>query len=200
MSDTNWQTIHNRLQEAQGKLEASMNLTEEAKGEILRRRARELAREDVQSQADEAPLEVLEFRLAEETYALECLHIDEVYPLKSLTPIPGVPGFVLGIINIRGRIVSVIDLKVFFQLPPKGLNDLTRVIILHKPGFEFGVLAEEVLGTRSIPMEAIQPALPTLTGVRSKYLKGIGTDRLIILDAVKLLGDEKMVINQETGG
>ena len=62
---------------------------------------------------------------------------------------------------------------------------------------EFGILAEEVTGTTSINPSDLQPPLLTLTGIYSKYLKGIGKNRVIILDAVKLLTDEKIVINQE---
>jgi purine-binding chemotaxis protein CheW len=140
---------------------------------------------------------VVEFRLADEIYALECTYISEVYPLRSLTSIPGTPDFVLGIINIRGQIVSVIDLKKFFELPPKGLSDLTRVIVLKNGGMEFGILAEEVMGTTFIRSGEIQPPLPTLTGIRSDYLKGIAKNRLIVLDAPKLLSDEKIIVNQE---
>ncbi len=197
MTENNWEAIHNRLKEAQSKLAQSMGLTPESRREILKKRAQKLARAEIDTKVKEQPLEVVEFRLADETYAVECMHISEVYPLKSLTSIPGTPDFVLGIINIRGRIVSVIDMKTFFELPQKGLGDLTRVIVLKKEGMEFGILAEEVMGTTSVFPGDIQPPLPTLTGTRGDYLKGIAKNRLIVLDAEKLLADEKMIINQE---
>lgn len=197
MTENNWESIHHRLKDAQSKLTQSMGLTPESQREILKARAQKLARAEMDTEEKELPLEVVEFRLADETYAVECIHIGEVYRLKSLTPIPGTPDFVLGIINIRGRIVSVIDMKTFFELPQKGLSDLTRVIVLKKEGMEFGILAEEVMGTTSVYPGDIQPPLPTLTGIRGEYLKGIAKNRLIVLDADKLLSDEKMIINQE---
>lgn len=197
MTENKWETIQHRLKEAQSKLTQSMGLTPESEREILKERAQKLARAEMDTGEKELPLEVVEFRMADETYAVECFYISEVYRLKSLTPIPGTPDFVLGIINIRGRIVSVIDLKTFFELPQKGLSDLTRVIVLKKAGMEFGILAEEVMGTTPVFPKDIQPPLPTLTGIRGEYLKGIAKDRLIVLDAEKLLSDEKMVINQE---
>lgn len=197
MTENNWETMHHRLKEAQSKLAQSMALTPESRREILKQRAQKLARAETDTRGKELPLEVVEFRLADETYAVECFHISEVYRLKSLTPVPGTPDFVLGIINIRGRIVSVIDLKTFFELPQKGLSDLTRVIVLKKEDMEFGILAEEVMGTTSVFPGDIQPPLPTLTGIRGEYLKGIARNRLIVLDAEKLLSDEKMIINQE---
>lgn len=197
MDKIKWEEVHRRLREAGSKLERGMGLSPEDRKEILKKRAQQLARAPIEKDDNDIPLEVVEFRLADETYCVECIHIGEVYPLKSLTPIPGTPAFVLGIINIRGRIVSVIDLKTFFELPAKGLSDLTRVIVLKDRRMEFGILAEEVTGTTSILPRDIQPPLPTLTGIRGQYLKGIAKNRVIVLDAVKLLADEKMVVNQE---
>jgi purine-binding chemotaxis protein CheW len=197
MEDNNRQDIYRRLDEARSKLEQRMTLTSENRQQVLKKRAQQLAGAEVRKQDKELPLEMVEFRLADETYALECTYISEVYPLRSLTPIPGTPGFVLGIINIRGQTVSVIDLKKFFELPPKGLSDLTRVIVLKNDSMEFGILAEEVMGTTAISPGEVQPPLPTLTGIRSDYLKGITKNRLIVLDALKLLSDEKIIVNQE---
>jgi purine-binding chemotaxis protein CheW len=197
MDRSKWEDVHRRLLEARLKLDRGIGLSPEDLREKLKQRAQELAHREIEKDQKEIPLEVVEFRLAEETYAVECIHIGEVHPLKTLTPIPGTPAFVLGIITIRGRIVSVVDLKAFFELPSKGLSDLTRVIVLKDHQMEFGILAEEVTGTASIMPGDIQPPLPTLTGIRSQYLKGIAKNRVILLDALKLLADEKMVINQE---
>lgn len=162
------------------------------KAEILKERAKALAKARVER--DDANLEVVTFKLAHERYALELTHIREVHPLKALTPLPGTPDFVLGIVNIRGRILSVIDIKRFFDLPEKGLTDLNQVIILQSDEMEFGILADEILGTSSIPASNIQASLPTLTGIRAEYLKGVTGDRLVILDADRLLSDEKILV------
>ena len=98
--------------------------------EILRARARALARPRERAAVAEASLELLEFRLAQESYALETRHVREVYPLRDLTPLPCTPPFVLGIVNVRGRITPVIDIKKFFDLPDKGLTDLHRIILV----------------------------------------------------------------------
>ena len=162
------------------------------KAETLKERAKALAKARVER--DDANLEVVVFKLAHERYALELTHIREVHPLKELTPLPGTPDFVLGIVNIRGRILSVIDIKRFFDLPEKGLTDLNQVIILQSDEMEFGILADEILGTSSIPASNIQASLPTLTGIRAEYLKGVTGDRLVILDADRLLSGEKILV------
>lgn len=140
-------------------------------------------------------IEVIFFMLGRERYALELHHIQEVIPLPELTSLPGVPAFVLGIINVRGQIVSVIDLKTFFDLPQQGLSHRNRVIILHAPDMEFGILADEVCGVSRLDEDDLQATLPTLTGVRQEYLKGVSNDSVAVLDAMKLLTDPKMVIN-----
>ena len=68
------------------------------------------------------------------------------------------------------------------------------MIILQSDEMEFGILADEILGTTQISESAIQTSLPTLTGVRADYLKGVTGDRIVILDGEKLLTDEKMVV------
>ena len=145
-------------------------------------------------EGDEAYLEVVEFMLAHERYALELTHIREVYPLNDLTPLPGTPDFVLGIVNVRGQILSIIDIKRFFELPEKGLSNLNQVIILQSDDMEFGILADEILGTKSIPASAVQTSLPTLTGIRAEYLKGVTGERVVILDGEKILSDDEMVV------
>lgn len=191
-----WSVLHLQMEQSAQRLQQTMTTTSEEQKAILKKRAEKLAVKEKIKEDGEC-IEVVEFRLAEEHYALGCLYVREVYPLKQLTPIPGTPDFILGIVNVRGEIISVLDLKFFFEMPQKGLTDLTRVIILQHNDMEFGILAEEVMGTVSLPVRDIRPPLPTLTGIRAKYLKGIAKNRLIVLDAVKLLTDKKMVVHQE---
>ncbi len=87
------------------------------------------------------------------------------------------------------------DLKVFFDLPDQGFTNLSQVIILSSDKMEFGILADAVLGVAEISKNDIQPSLPTLTGIRADYLKGITGNGIVVLDVEKLLTDEKMCIN-----
>ncbi len=165
--------------------------------EILRARARALSRPPERAAAAEASLELLEFRLAQECYALETRHVHEVYPLKDLTPLPCTPPFVPGIVNVRGRITPVIDIKKFFDLPDKGLTDLHRIILVRGNDLEFGLLADQIVGVRTIPVDSLQPSLPTLTGIRADYLKGVTADRLVVLDLERILADPKIIVHEE---
>lgn len=192
-----WGAIYRRLEAVQTTLERGWTPTLEKKKQILQARAKVLAQEPVKEEAARKALEVVEFLLAHETYSIESLYVREVYPLKELTPLPGTPSFVLGVINVRGQILSVIDLKKFFDLPERGLTDLNRVIIISNEHMEFGLLADALLGVRSLPLTDVQPSLPTLTGIREEYLRGITDERVVILDAEKLLSDKTIVVHEE---
>ena len=109
---------------------------------------------------------------------------------------PCTPPFVLGIFNVRGQIQTIIDIKKFFDLPDKGLSDLNKVIIVRTRGMEAGILADVIVGVRSVPVSNIQPELPTITGIRAGYMKGVTGDQLIILNMENIFSDEKMIVNE----
>ena len=164
--------------------------------QILHDRAQVLARPPEQAAADTL-FELLEFRLAQERYAVETRYVREVYPLKDLTPLPCTPPFVLGVVNVRGHILPVLDLKKFFDLPETGLTDLHCIILVRERDIEFGLLADVIVSVRSILVESLQPSLPTLTGIRSDYLKGVTDECLVVLDLARLFADPKILVHEE---
>ena len=164
---------------------------------ILRGRAQALARPPSPPPAPSTMLELLEFRLASERYALETRHVQDVHSLRDLTPLPCTPPFVLGIVNLRGRILPVLDLKKFFDLPEQGLTDLHRIILVRGNDLEFGLLADVIVGVRSVAADSLQPPLPSFTGIRADYLKGIGEERLVVLDLDRILSDPKIIVHEE---
>jgi len=164
--------------------------------QVLRDRAQQLARVPVAEEGGER-LELVEFLLGSEHYGLETSFIREVHPLRELTPLPCVPPFVVGIMNLRGEILSVIDLRNFFEMDRPALTELSKVIVLRQGAMEFGILADAVLGVRTIRSSALQSSLTTLTGVRADYLKGVTGEHLVLLDAGKLLADRRLVVHEE---
>ena len=196
-----WAKFHGRLETARSAMQRRLTPNVEERRVILRARARVLAQE---RQGDEdfsqSRLEVVEFLLASEHYGIELTYIREIHALTEFTPLPGTPAFVLGLTNVRGRILSVIDIKKLFDLPVKGLTDLNKVIVVRTHQMELGILADAVLGVRSIALNKFQTSLPTLTGIRAGYLKGITNDPLVVLDVAKILSDEKIVVNHDGNG
>ena len=139
----------------------------------------------------------LEFILADERYAIDSTYVSEVIPLKDLTSLPCTPDFILGIINVRGKIISVIDLKKFFNLPEKGITNLNRVIIVKHDGIELGILADEIAGSMQISLNKLQSKITTITEVQDDFIIGVTEDRLIVLDIKEFLLNEKLIINEE---
>jgi purine-binding chemotaxis protein CheW len=191
-----WEEVHRRLEAAQETLGKGWTPNEAEKRRILKTRAEDLALEAEKGEPGER-IEIVEFLLSSERYGLELHYVREVWPLKDLTPIPCTPSFVFGVINVRGQILSVINLKELLNLPGKGLGDLNKVIILNSDTMEFGVLADEVIGVRSIPLGELKPSVPTLTGLGQEYLKGVSRERLIVLDAGQILLDKRIVVEEE---
>jgi purine-binding chemotaxis protein CheW len=181
----------------------TLEATSEEKRGILRARAMRLAREPEREEEAENDLEVLAFLLAHETYAIETAYIREVYPLTELTPLPCTPDYIFGIINIRGEIITVVDMKKFFDLPEKGITNLNRVIIAQiaqaEEDMELGILADEILGIRDFPASGLHPPLPTMTGIHAGYIKGVTGEGLILLDMERFLSDKQLTVHEEVG-
>ncbi len=163
----------------------------------LKNRAIAMAQELQEKKAESAITDVIIFMLATENYGIESLYVREVWPLKDFTPLPAVPSHILGIINVRGQILPVVDLKKFFNLPEKGLGELNKVIILNNSQMEFGVLADVVYGTQSIVLEDIQMVPPTISGIGQEFLKGVTKENLIILNGDRLLSDKSIVVEDK---
>jgi len=164
---------------------------------ILKNRAIALAQEPEHKNVASAVCEIITFTLAAETYGIESAYVREVYQLKDFTPLPGVPPFIFGIINVRGQILPVVDLKKFFNLPEKGLGEMNKVIILSNGQMEFGIMADIVNDTQAIELEDILIVPPTVSGIGEKYLKGVTKEHIMVLEAESILNDEKIIVNEQ---
>lgn len=167
---------------------------------VWRTRARALAQPLPLSEGyepQEASIEVLEFRIANERYAVETGYVSAVLPLRNLTEIPCTPPFVLGAVNLRGRVVTVVDLKEFFRLPEQGLTDLHRIVLIANDETEFGLLADVSVGIHRIKLSTLQTSLPSLSKVGERYVKGVSADGVIVLETGRILDDPEMLVNEK---
>jgi len=172
------------------------NPDRESKLKILKERALIIARPLLNEVNNGLEMDGLGFLLSDEQYIIDANFVAEVTPLQELTPLPCSPPFILGIINVRGRILSVINLKTFLNLQEKGITNLNRVIIVKHKDIEVGLLVDEVIGKIPVMMNSIHTAMSTLTSVQKEYLIGVTGDRSVLLDIKKFLSDEKIVINE----
>ena len=175
--------------------------------EVWARRAYELAQEPPAPVTGKT-LDLLVFWLGKERYGVPVSYIREIYPLEQLTPVPRTPSFVAGVFSARGRILSVIDLSAFFELPAIKQSAQTKIIVVADSDLsagnvqrnnilEVGILADEVADVVTIFKEDIQPPLTTHTGLRAEYIQGITSDLLVVLNLDALLSDDRLIIQEE---
>lgn len=192
-----WPALLERQEAANAATTGERRLGPQEEQALLKLRAVRLAERPEQDRDEGRRLDCLEFQLSGESYAMEMSYIAETLPLTDFTPLFCTPPFVLGIINLRGRIISVIDLRRFFELPAVGLSDLNRVIVVGNGSIEFGVLADGIVGLRSLPLRELQPPPATFTGIREEFLTGVTADRLALLDIGKILADKRILVHEE---
>jgi purine-binding chemotaxis protein CheW len=165
---------------------------------IMDARARKLARRP-QAPATAEPLALAVFQLASERYAIELRWIREVVRLTDYTPIPGTPDYLVGLTNLRGEIVAVVDLRRLFRLPTPGLSDLSRLVVLGETRREFGVLVDSAHGTTAISATDVLAAPAGVAGIAGACVRGVTRDAMIVLDGQALLADQRLVIDQTEG-
>jgi purine-binding chemotaxis protein CheW len=164
---------------------------------VLKARARILAKPHKRLEIQTDLIEVVEFTLSGETYAVRTSDIREVHNLKDVSRIPSTPAFIVGVISLRGQIIVVIDILRFFELPHAEFSVFNKVVIVEKGDIVLGIIADEVTGVRQIEQSTIHPSLATLAGKRAKFLRGITTDRVTILDVDKMLKDKDLLVNEQ---
>jgi purine-binding chemotaxis protein CheW len=189
--------VNRRAQQDRAASGEALEPSTEEKRRILKARAQELALESGDESASEETVEVVELLLAQEKYGIESGYVREVYPLKEITKLPGTPPFILGITNVRGRIIAVNDLRRFFGLQEMERKENSKVVILCHDRMELGVLVDEIVGVRSIPLAEIQSPLPAQAAVCAEHMRGVTGDRMVLLDAARILSDERMIVHEE---
>lgn len=139
--------------------------------------------------------DILIFRLAHRKYALEMKYIREVFIIREITPVPGTPEYIAGICAVRGEIVSLVDLRILFAIPQKGLTDLNRVIVLTDGRLTFGILADYITDIGTVPTDDLAPAEPGENPIGERFILGVADGQLTILNAAAILADPRMVID-----
>lgn len=194
--EQHWQRLRERLEAFERRIEDGFAADAQTREERLQARTREWA-QAIEDERPESLIEVLCFTLGEELYAIETRHVAAALPLPQFTPLPGTPPFVLGIVGVRGHIVSVLDLRVFFQLPIEGLSDKNYLVVLRSADMEFGLLADRIRGIEQLRRDSLQAELANLTGIRARYLLGVTPDQKTVLDGARLLGDPDLLVRDE---
>ncbi len=140
--------------------------------------------------ADEI-LQLVTFTLGEEEYAVDILKVQEINKMKEITRVPNAPFFMEGVINLRGKVIPVINLRNKFGLMSKENDEASRIMIMDIQGIIMGLVVDSVSEVLRIPSSIVEPTPPLSSDISSEYLQGIAKldERLIILlDMNRLVG------------
>lgn len=170
--------------------------TESTMQNILLARARALAVAS-QSEAQTEGRGVVVLALGQERYGVDIMHVQEIRPLAGVTFAPGAPAFWRGLINLRGRLYPVLDLRSYLGLPAQDAKADSQVALVSAAGLEVCLQVDDVLGVRYLAPSEIGPALAEAAHVRRELVSGVTHDLLAVLDLEMLLADSQLVVQDE---
>ncbi|MCE5314684.1 MAG: chemotaxis protein CheW [Armatimonadota bacterium] len=142
---------------------------------------------------DDVSEQLVVMELANESYGVDIGAVNTIIRMQEVTAIPRAPSFVEGVINLRGSIIPVIDLRKRFGLPLKDVTKASRIVVVEAQGLMIGMVVDAVVETLRLPASAIEPPSPVVSSVDSAYVRGVGKqeNRLVILvDLDKVLTEK----------
>jgi len=156
--------------------------------------------EAMQRKQDVELLQLVTFSIGDEEFGVDILKVQEIIRTMEITKVPRAPAFVEGVINLRGKVIPIIDLRKRFGLQARGHDKNTRIIVIEINGMIVGFVVDAVSEVLRIPAGTVEPPPPVVAGLESEYLSGVGKleDRLLILlDLNRLLSrEERKVLTQ----
>ena len=139
-------------------------------------------------------IQLVTFRLKDETYGINVMQVQEVLRVAEIAPVPGAPHYVLGIINLRGNVVTVIDTRIRFGLPQAEIDDLSRIIVIESEAQVVGILVDSVAEVVDLHASEIDSAPNVGNEESSRYIQGVASrdnNLLIVVDLNKLLSEQE---------
>jgi purine-binding chemotaxis protein CheW len=138
----------------------------------------------------------LTFHLADEDYGIEIAHVTEIIGIQKITEVPDMPDFVKGVINLRGKVIPVMDVRLRFNIEARDYDDRTCIIVVDIRGTAVGLVVDKVNEVADIPADQIEPPPMTNQGTASRFIQGLGKigDQVKILLTIDrlLFDDEKL--------
>ncbi len=145
-------------------------------------------------------LQLVTFSIGGEEFGVEILKVQEIVRSMEITKVPNAPAFVEGVVNLRGKVIPIIDMRMRFGLDHKAHDSQTRIIVINMNEVITGFVVDSVSEVLRLPKSTIEPPPPVIAGIESEYISGVGKleDRLLILlDMDSLLsGKEQRLLQQ----
>lgn len=158
---------------------------------------REELEEDLDEEGDEDAQKdkYLTFQIGKEVYGIEIRHVTEIIGIQKITEVPDMPDFVKGVINLRGQVIPVMDVRLRFRMEPREYDERTCVVVVRVNDTAVGLVVDTVNEVADIPESDISPPPKVSRGASSQYIQGmgkIGNQVKILLDVQKLLFHKDM--------
>lgn len=165
--------------------------------EILHKRAISNACNDKRAELAQAEcIDTLEFALFNNNYALRASYASKVHYLREITRIPGAPPFVQGVINLRGDIISLVNLQSLLNIKERGLTELNRVVVISNGTNYFGLICDKIHGIAKRNISELSHSAANSSDKHSLYSEGIFCDNTILLNAEYLLNSPEIIITK----
>ncbi|MCB9878365.1 MAG: chemotaxis protein CheW [Planctomycetes bacterium] len=139
--------------------------------------------------------QVVSFRLGDEEYGVDIMTVQEIILLGCITQVPEVPEHVLGVINLRGNVIPILNLRRRFGMPDQPADDATRIVVMNLKGRTVGVVVDGVNEVLRLTDEEVSATPASLVGAGKDYVKGLARRKerlLILLDMARLLGGSEL--------
>jgi purine-binding chemotaxis protein CheW len=189
--------LQNKIEQAKKLVQLNKKTKKTDIASLLKKRAVEAAKTNEKKADTTETISVLELLLGKENYAIKTEYLKEINVTKKITEIPCTPEYIYGVINIRGNIISVIDLKKFLRLNYVGINDNASVVVIDYNGVLVAIVADEVIGIKNIDTKKIQKEKPDIVKISDQYIQGITDETVVILDINKILSEESLLVNEK---
>jgi purine-binding chemotaxis protein CheW len=171
---------------------------------ILEERARSLAKLPEMEAASGETLEVLTFHLGTEYVGIPTEGIVEIQPLSAhnWSRVPCAPEFIVGIVNLRSRIYSIMDLAVFWGLPPRPLSEKAHILLVSggsgsgRQEMELTLLTDDLGNVCRLRLDELNPTPPTVSPKVQAHVRGITADMMMVLDLESLLSDPNIIVSE----
>jgi purine-binding chemotaxis protein CheW len=161
----------------------------------LEERAELLARQQIETDSDQGE-EVIAFRLGESGFCVPAQYVREVQPLMAWTSLPTTPAFVFGLVNVRGKILSALDLRPLLDMKQTMTRDNAFLLIISAQGTEIGLLADSVDEVRRGDRE-LSPTLSAVAGHGVPWVLGLDQSLNLVIDPPQLFADPRVIVNDE---
>jgi purine-binding chemotaxis protein CheW len=192
-----WLKARERLAQATAKSEAALDISEDRARQIMDERARALARPPMAEPDPGDRIRVVTFALGGERYAIETRYVREIIRMAQVTPMPGVPDHFIGLMNLRGEILPLVDLCRFFGIGRTALADAPWAIVLGDDGADLGAPVAAMQDTLELPVAGLLKPIDTAPNQPADCRLGITENALIVIDGAALLADRRLFITPD---